>query len=142
MKMALPWPPSLNHYWRNFRGRTVISEEGKTFRASVCAILNGGGPRQPPAGGRVGLLMDAFPPDRRSRDLDNLLKAVADALKTHRDRSGRVVWPGVYEDDSQIDLLVVRRRGQVHYGQVEVEIVDLPLARCPLCGAPVQPEDN
>jgi len=66
--ITLPYPPSMNHYWRHFRGRTVISQEGRTFRTNVCALLAGvGGPRKPPCGGRIALAMDAFPPDRRRR---------------------------------------------------------------------------
>ena len=124
--ITLPWPPSINHYWRNFRGRTVISREGRTFRANVCALLAGGGPRKPPAGGRIALAMDAFPPDRRRRDLDNIQKPVLDALEHG----------GVYLDDSQIDLLITRRRERMENGKLEIEITDLPLHRCPLCGGP------
>ena len=133
VKMALPWPPSVNHYWRRVGPRTLISREGRTFRRNVCALLCGGRPRKPPAGGRVALAMDAFPPDQRRRDLDNLLKSVLDALEH----------AGVYADDSQIDLLLVRR-GEVDrpHGHVEVCVERLPLTRCPLCGAPTDPETN
>lgn len=128
VKFTLPYPPSVNHYWRHFRGRTVISREGRAFRTSVCALLAGGrgsGPRKPPAGGRIALAMDAFPPDRRRRDLDNLQKPVLDALQH----------AGVYEDDSQIDLLFTRRREVVPEGRLLVDVVDLPLRRCPVCGS-------
>ncbi len=92
--ITLPYPPSVNHYWRHYRGRTVISREGRAFRENVRALLSpepppppeatpeeataetatgpalgGHGPRKPPAGGRIALAMDAFPPDRRRRDL-------------------------------------------------------------------------
>ena len=133
MVLTLPWPPSTNHYWRHFRGRTVISQEGRTFRANVCALLAGGnGPRKPPAGGRIALAMDAFPPDRRRRDLDNLQKPTLDALQH----------AGVYEDDSQIDLLVTRRREVVPGGRVEICLDEFPLCRCPLCGAALNTENN
>lgn len=128
VKVTLPYPPSVNHYWRHFRGRTVISREGRAFRTSVCALLAGGrgsGPRKPPAGGRIALAMDAFPPDRRRRDLDNLQKPVLDALQH----------AGVYEDDSQIDLLITRRREVVPKGRLQVDVMDLPLRRCPVCGS-------
>ena len=122
----LPWPPSINHYWRHFRGRMVISREGRTFRENVCALLAGGGPRQPPAGGRIALAMDAFPPDRRRRDLDNIQKPVLDALQH----------AGIYLDDSQIDLLITRRCARTENGKLAIQINDLPLHRCPLCGGP------
>jgi len=124
MILTLPYPPSINHYWRRLGPRTLISREGRTFRTNVCALLGGGGPRKPPAGGRIALCMDAFPPDRRRRDLDNLIKATADALQH----------AGVYEDDSLIDLLLVRRRNTVAGGRLDVQVAALPLRKCPLCG--------
>lgn len=138
VKLTLPYPPSVNHYWRHFRGRTVISREGRTFRHDVCALLapspgmNGGGPRKPPSTGRIALAMDAFPPDRRRRDLDNLQKPTLDALEH----------AGVYVDDSQIDLLVTRRRERATPARVEIQIEELPLHRCPLCGSAFSPENN
>ena len=124
MVITLPYPPSINHYWRRVGPRTLISREGRTFRKNVCALLGGGGPRKPPAGGRIALAMDAFPPDRRRRDLDNLLKCTQDSL----------AHAGVFEDDSQIDLLIVARREPVTGGKVVIRIDEFPLRRCPLCG--------
>lgn len=133
LTLSLPYPPSVNHYWRHFRGRTVISREGRTFRTNVCALLAGGnGPRKPPSGGRIALAMDAFPPDRRRRDLDNIQKAVLDALQH----------AGVYEDDNQIDLLVTRRRELGVPPRVEIGLTEMPLSRFPLCGAAISPESN
>jgi crossover junction endodeoxyribonuclease RusA len=111
---------------------TLISREGRTFRTNVCALLAGGGPRKPPAGGRIALAMDAFPPDRRRRDLDNIQKPVLDALQH----------AGIYEDDSQIDLLLTRRGELCPSGRLNVQIEPLPLTRCPLCGAAINPENN
>ncbi len=125
MLLNLPWPPSINHYWRHVGYRTLISREGRTFRKDVCALLGGGGPRKPPMGGRIALAMDAFPPDRRRRDLDNIQKPVLDAMQH----------AGVYLDDSQIDLLVTRRREVTAGGWLGIALMDMPLQRCPLCGA-------
>ena len=124
MLLTLPYPPSINHYWRRVGPRTLISREGRTFRRNVCALQGGGGPRKPPSGGRIALAMDAFPPDRRRRDLDNIQKPVLDALEH----------AGIYEDDSQIDLLLTRRGEPVKAGRLDVRVDELPLRRCPLCG--------
>ena len=35
VKLSLPYPPSINHYWRNFRGRMVIGQEGRAFLHSA-----------------------------------------------------------------------------------------------------------
>ena len=124
MEFTLPFPPSVNHYYRRVGPRTLISREGRMFRKNVCALLGGGRPRKPPSDGRIALAMDAFPPDRRRRDLDNLLKCTQDSL----------AHAGVYGDDSQIDLLVVTRCKPVKGGKVVIRIDELPLRRCPLCG--------
>ena len=135
MVMTLPYPPSINHYWRRVGPRTLISREGRAFRKNVCALLGGGGPRKPPSGGRIALAMDAFPPDRRRRDLDNIQKPVLDALE-HAD---------VYEDDSQIDLLITKRCEVVPSGRLLVQVMNLPLRRCPVCGGQLEtfnPQSN
>ena len=124
MPLTLPYPPSVNHYWRRVGLHTLISREGRTFRQNVCALLGGGGMRRPPSSGRIALAMDAFPPDRRRRDLDNIQKPVLDALEH----------AGVYVDDSQIDLLVTRRREVVPDGWLLVTVEEYPLRCCPLCG--------
>ena len=131
MILTLPWPPSINHYWRRVGPRTLLSREGRTFRRNVCALLGGGGPRKPPSGGRIALAMDAFPPDRRRRDLDNIAKPVLDVLEH----------AGLYEDDSQVDLLLTRRRDPVSGGRLDVRFEEFPLRRCPLCGGHLQ-ENN
>jgi len=133
--LTLPYPPSINHYWRHFRGRTVISREGRTFRTNVCTLLagaGGNGPRKPPCGGRIALAMDAFPPDYRRRDLDNVLKPTLDALQH----------AGEYEDDSLIDLLIARRCKVVAGGRLDVRITEFPLCTCPLCGSAFSPGNN
>ena len=128
MRLELPWAPSINHYWRRVGHRTLISREGRTFRRNVCALLGGNG--MPPIKGRLALCMDAFPPDRRRRDLDNLQKAPLDSLEHAR----------VYENDSQIDLLVTRRMEIRPDGRIVVRIESLPLRRCILCGGKLPSE--
>mgnify|MGYP000985260285 FL=1 len=56
----------------------------------------------------------AAPPDRRRRDLDNLLKPLLDALSGY-----------AYRDDSQIDRLEIVRCRSVEDGSVEVIVEEL-----------------
>ena len=124
MELVLPYPPSVNHYWRHFRGRTLISRGGRAYRQQVmtqCQSMGG----QPPRDGRLALAMDAFPPDRRRRDLDNIQKAALDSMQH----------AGIYCDDSQIDLLISQRKLPITGGQLVVRIHEYPLHRCPLCGS-------
>jgi crossover junction endodeoxyribonuclease RusA len=50
--------------------------------------------------GRLAVHITLFPPDRRKRDVDNILKALLDACEH----------AGCYESDSQIDELHIVRR--------------------------------
>jgi crossover junction endodeoxyribonuclease RusA len=69
--------------------------------------------------------MDAFPPDRRRRDLDNILKASLDSL-THAH---------IYADDELIDVLIVRRCDQQKDGQLRIRITPIKtMNSCPFCG--------
>ncbi|PJI15838.1 hypothetical protein CVE39_15810 [Enterobacter cloacae complex sp.] len=53
-----------------------------------------------------------FPPDARRRDIDNYNKALFDAL-THA---------GIWEDDSQVQKMLVEWGPKVHGGRVEISI--------------------
>jgi crossover junction endodeoxyribonuclease RusA len=106
--IVLPWPPSVNRYYRSISkgklaGRVLVSQEGRTYRQEVAVMLDRR--RLPMIRDRMRISIEAFPPDRRRRDLDNLLKASLDAL----------VFGGAIEDDSLIDDLRIRR-GEVREG--------------------------
>ena len=111
MVIALPWPPSVNHYWeRNRNGSVRVGQAGRAYRDTVgwkCRQERISGLR-----GRLAVSIKASPPDRRKRDLDNLLKAILDALQHG----------GAYEDDSQIDELTIKRLPPSTPGFVTVEI--------------------
>lgn len=102
-EITLPFPPSVNRYYRSPRsgplaGRTLISEEARKYRAAVCSLVAEsklGGPME----GLLRVSVEVFVPDRRKRDLDNLGKSLFDSL-THA---------GVWGDDSQIDDLRIYR---------------------------------
>lgn len=112
IEFTLPFPPSVNHYWRNFRGRMVIGARGRAYRkAATDAIADQRVPCDE-LGGPLQVELIAHPPDRRRRDLDNLQKALLDA----------VVAAGVIEDDSNIDDLRVTRGTVFPGGKVAVVI--------------------
>lgn len=114
--VTLPWPPSTNRIWRNVavkgKPRTLLSEEGRRYRTNAAQMCMLGGVNNRQLAGRLAVSLVACPPDRRARDLDNILKATLDAL-THA---------GVWNDDSQIDLLTVQRGQVVKGGGVQVTI--------------------
>ena len=100
--LELPWPPSTNQIWRNTvvggKPRTLLSVIGRRYRKDVADACLLARVRKGLAG-RVRVDIVACPPDKRQRDLDNMLKAPLDAL-THA---------GVWLDDSQIDKLFIER---------------------------------
>ena len=93
--LRLPWPPSVNHYWRYGNGHFYISTEGRRYKLAVCGIIATANVR--PLEGNVKITIDAFPPDRRRRDIDNLEKALMDACIK---RDGFAT--GLFLDDSQV----------------------------------------
>lgn len=110
LEVELPYPPSINHYWRHFRGRTLISREGRRFRSNVVAIL--AAMRIQPMEGALELAAQVFPPDNRRRDIDNVQKALLDALQHG----------GAYADDSQIVRLSISKCSPMEGGKTLVRI--------------------
>lgn len=116
MRIVLPWPPSVNRYWRTVNGRMLISAGGRKYRVEVLAtallqsiVSVGSAPVE------VSIL--AYYPDKRRRDIDNVLKAPLDAL-THA---------GIWEDDSQIEALSIRKAGyDQHTPRLEIDITAAP----------------
>lgn len=106
----LPYPPSINHYWRRVGRHTLISRTGRAFRANVVALL--AERRVEALLGPLEIEIDLHPPDRRRRDADNTLKSLLDALQHG----------GAYADDSQIIRLEVTKREPFKGGKTLVRI--------------------
>jgi len=112
IQFTLPFPPSVNTYWRMFRNRMIISAKGREYRKAVEQILADELiiVRHKP----LRVEIEVFRPDRRKRDLDNLLKAPLDAM-THCK---------VWDDDSQIHELSIRW-GDGIKGMLKIKITEL-----------------
>lgn len=99
IRLELPFPPSLNTYWRKVGRRTLLSAKARAFRlAAVSIVVAGraqGHVQKGPLEGNVMAELVLHPPDRRIRDIDNYAKGVLDAL-THA---------GLWRDDSQVKTL-------------------------------------
>jgi Holliday junction resolvase RusA-like endonuclease len=101
----LPYPPSINHYWRQVGNRTLISRQGRIYRERARDFLTAYRLDNPfeILKGPLILTAEFYPPDNRRRDLDNLAKALLDSLQHG----------GVYADDFQIWRLVLIRCGPI-----------------------------
>lgn len=92
VSFELPWPPSVNRYYRHVGPHVLISRAGRQYRMMCVSRLGG---KFPKLTGKLRLTAEFYPPDNRRRDLDNLLKCTQDSLQH----------AGLYEDDSQIKSL-------------------------------------
>ena len=106
--LTLPYPPSVNHYWGiRVVGRVpmfFVKADGKLYKKQVAQI----GAMKQPFAENVCLKIVAYRP-RKSGDVDNVLKAILDALK------------GVaYNDDSQVTEIWVKRKDDKENPRVEV----------------------
>lgn len=95
LRIVLPFPPSVNRYYRHVGYRTLLSREGREYRQTVCSLLAGRVGQ--PLSGQLEAELDLYPPDRRRRDWDNFQKAIWDALQHAQ----------VYHDDSQVKRAVI-----------------------------------
>lgn len=118
MKLVLPFPPSVNTYWRApnkgpLAGRHLISSDGRKYQSAACVAIIEQLRRLPkPSTELAAVEITLYPPDARRRDIDNYNKALFDAL-THA---------GVWEDDSQIKRMLVEWGPTVPKGKVEITI--------------------
>ena len=110
LKTELPYPPSINHYYIRSRNGVVLGARAKKYRKDVMILCNkhrGAFTKDD----RLSLTINAFPPDKRWRDLDNLGKAIMDGLEH----------AGVFPNDNQIDVLnIIRRSIEKPYGLIYI----------------------
>jgi crossover junction endodeoxyribonuclease RusA len=113
IKLELPYPPSVNHYWGQSGKNKFLGKKGKEFRIAVAeACLDA---RVVALEGRLSLHVSLCPPDRRQRDVDNVLKPLLDAMEH----------AGCYDNDNQIDELHIIRRDVQKGGSCVVLILPI-----------------
>lgn len=111
MTLSLPYPPTVNHMYRRARGHLALTPEALAFRHAVRMIAMVQDVR--PITGPVAVFVDVYRPRRRG-DLDNVLKAVLDALN------------GVaYRDDEQVEEIHAHRYEDKRAPRVEIAVVAL-----------------
>ena len=111
IELTLPFPPTVNTYWRRHGHIIHVSMRGRQYRKEVISLVGG----IEPYAGPIAVAVEVYPPDRRKRDLDNLLKSLLDSL----------AHAGAYHDDCQIQRLSIERRDVCEDGKAVVIINEL-----------------
>lgn len=123
IELRLPWPPSVNTIWRSMRagpmaGRVLLSREGRAYfaQAERAVLVQRRGQA---IAGRAEVEIVLHAPTRAALDIDNRCKAILDACTKG----------GLWVDDSQVDVLIVRRGCVLKGGAVAVRVAEIePLA--------------
>jgi crossover junction endodeoxyribonuclease RusA len=114
MRIIMPFPPSVNSYWRRSGNHTHISNKGREYRSNAVRQL-----KQSGVGSfgesRLNVSMVFHRGDKRKYDIDNYTKCALDTL----------MHAGIFEDDEQIDKLALIRGDidTIGGGYVSVEII-------------------
>ncbi len=111
--IKLPYPPTVNHYYTVARGRKILSSNGRAYKAEAQVELYRQGTQKAPEG-PYSVWIQVRPPDRRKRDIDNLLKPVLDALTGY----------GAISDDSHVTDLRITKYEPIKGGELSV-LIDL-----------------
>ncbi len=125
IELKLPYPPSVNHFKKV--GRTITTKSGKLLQQRVNSpetnryffevwmivqqlrVKEG---LKSFGDATISLEVDVSPPDRRKRDLSNILKVLEDSLQKAQ----------VFNDDYQISRIVVQRMSVIPGGEIIVKI--------------------
>lgn len=96
IQLYIPYPPSANHLWVRAKKGMRKSDEYARWLTDAGWLIKSQKPGT--IQGPYKISVWATRPDRRRRDLDNLLKPVSDLLQSI----------GVIEDDSDCEMITAR----------------------------------
>lgn len=124
LNIYLPFPPTVNSYYVKTRNGVFIGKPGTQFRKDVAECVNeqcSDVYYEEPISMTVILHM----PDKRTRDLDNYMKALLDSLTQAK----------LWSDDSIIEHLEIYRGVDLKGGKARISITEsgfrLPLEYWP-----------
>ena len=110
---TLPLGPTVNHYYARCGKRSYLPKEALAYRQEVAEIVADAG--HPTMEGRLAMFATIHPRSKGRTDLDNRMKALADAL-THA---------GVWLDDEQLDEVHLIRGEVIKGGRVVVVVTEM-----------------
>ena len=137
LSFDLPWPPSVNNYYRHVGPRVLISRAGRRYRSMVVSRLGG----LKKLSGRLSLYAELYPPDRRRRDIDNVGgKALLAAwVLSLRDRD---VARAVEDDADGAQRFILRLKGSTALIEEAVRVLTAEAAVTLIPPKPTEEEQN
>ena len=106
-------PPSVNTLWVNKHRGRYKSKRGKEFEETACSELKSQF-RYKPLASSLKIHIRLYFKDKRKRDIDNYNKAILDSMTKI-----------IYEDDSQIEELNVKKLVGCGFDKVEIEVEEI-----------------
>ena len=110
-EFELPYPPSVNGYWRTYKGSQIISVRGRKYRVAAVIQMHKLKLAGKKIAGRMHVDVVIHPPTKRAYDIDNWCKAPFDAL-THA---------GFWLDDEQVDSMNVTKGELIKGGLIRIK---------------------
>ena len=108
------YAPTINNYYAKTTRGVYISAKGRAYRDTLLKdVLEQVGTIKA-ISCKVRVEIIVWPPDKRRRDLDNVLKSLFDAI-THA---------GIWEDDCLIDQMFVYRGQVVEGGRIYIKVTE------------------
>lgn len=104
LTLTLPWPPSVNTYWRHVNGKVLLSKAGRAYKANAMAAIfdDCNGHVETIETKPLVVVVELFNPcGVHTWDVDNRHKAVLDALQKS----------AVVKNDSQFRAVLLIDRG-------------------------------
>jgi len=118
LEFNLPYPPSVNKLYAIYKKMQVLTAAGRKYYKDVDVVVRESGLLPSPFNNeRLSISILTHQPDKRRRDLDNILKAIFDSLTKSE----------VWQDDSQIDLIYVERSTISRnngYVEIKIEVIE------------------
>ena len=101
---------SINSFYRTFRGRMLISKNGREFKKDIEEFIN----KYDKTLGKIKLVLTFHFKDKRKRDVDNYAKVLIDCLKNK-----------LFEDDDQIFQLEMEKHIGMESNKIFIDVISL-----------------
>jgi len=112
IELILPFPPTINSYYGQNKHTRYLSRKGRIYAEGVSMAVHEQGLHNHGLSESLCVEVTLFPPDRRTRDLDNYMKALLDSLTR----------AGLWDDDQLVDQLLIYRGRLVKGGLCKVAV--------------------